>query len=130
MLNLAAERDEIEVVTDQYGSPTCTLDVANAVLELTSGVLHGVPWGTYHFTGQGEVSRYQFADEIFKMYEQWKGTRPRLTPIASAKYTRTTALRPLNSVLDNTLFRETFGLTSKPWHQSVRQTVNELMGLV
>jgi dTDP-4-dehydrorhamnose reductase len=130
MLNLAAERDEIEVVTDQYGSPTCTLDVANAVLELTSRALHGVPWGTYHFTGQGEVSRYQFADEIFKMYEQWKSTRPRLVPIASAKYARTAAPRPLNSVLDNSLFRATFGLTSRPWHQSVRQTVNELMGLV
>jgi dTDP-4-dehydrorhamnose reductase len=128
MLKLAGERDEIEVVNDQYGSPTCTLDVANAVLELTSRALEGGPWGTYHFSGQGQASRYELADEIFRTYEQWKGTRPRLVPIASAEYSKTVAPRPLNSVLDNTLFRTTFGLTSRPWHQSVRQTVNELMG--
>jgi dTDP-4-dehydrorhamnose reductase len=128
MLKLAGERDEIEVVNDQHGSPTCTLDVAKVVLELTSRAPDGVPWGTYHFSGQGQASRYELADEIFRTYEQWKGKRPRLMPIASAEYSSTAAPRPLNSILDNTLFRTTFGLTSKPWCQSVQHTVNELMG--
>jgi dTDP-4-dehydrorhamnose reductase len=129
MLKFANERAEIEVVADGRGSPTCTIDIADTVLELTAKVLDGAPWGTYHFSGQGEASWYQFADEIFKTYEKWAGGRPRLVPIASAAY-EMAARRPLNSVLDNTLFRTTFQRTSRPWRDSVRETVDGLMGSI
>jgi dTDP-4-dehydrorhamnose reductase len=129
MLRRATESDELQVVSDQRGSPTSTRDIADTVLELMPRVMNGVPWGTYHFSGQGEASWYQFATEIFDTYEKWTGTRPRLKAIASDQY-RMVARRPLNSVLDNTLFRTTFRLGPGPWRNSVRQTVDELMGLV
>ena len=68
MLRLAAERDEINVVADQKGSPTCATDIAAALLEITR-LYHEskeIPWGTYHYTGQGPTTWYDFTVEIFK----------------------------------------------------------------
>jgi dTDP-4-dehydrorhamnose reductase len=127
MLRLAGERSELRVVADQRGSPTSTRDLADVVLQLSPRVQEDLPWGTYHFSGQGETNWYQFADEIFKARERWVGVRPKVLPITTDEYP-TAARRPLNSVLDNTLFGNTFGLQAKPWRDSVQETVDALMG--
>jgi len=129
ILRLASERDELKVVADQRGSPTGTSDLAHAILGLAPRLVSGAAeadWGTYHFTGEGETNWCQFADEILSRREKWVGSRPRLTPITTAEYP-TAARRPSNSVMDNRPFRARFGLASKPWRQSVRESVDALM---
>lgn len=129
MLRLAGERDELKIVADQRGSPTCTRDLADAVLQLTPQLLDGAPWGTYHFSGEGEATWFQFAEEIFRVREKWIGSRPKLVPITTAEYP-TAARRPLNSVLDNNLFRATFRLKARPWRDAARDMVDKLMNPV
>lgn len=129
MLRLAGERDELKVVADQRGSPTCTRDLADAVLQLTPQLLGGQSWGTYHFSGDGATDWCQFADEILKARETWTGARPAVTPITSADYPAA-ARRPLNSVLDNRLFQATYRLKARPWRDAARETVAEVLGPV
>ena len=128
MLRLAEERSELRVVADQHGSPTCTADLAQTVFALAPRLIHADDrfWGIYHFTGDGETNWCQFADEILTHRARWKGGRPKLTAITTAEYP-TPARRPMNSVLDNSRFRATFGLSAKSWRQSVKESVDALL---
>jgi dTDP-4-dehydrorhamnose reductase len=127
MLKLAGDRDELKVVADQRGSPTDTRDLADIVLRLTPQLADGAPWGTYHFSGDGETNWCQFADEILTAREKRVGTRTKLVPITTAEYP-TAARRPMNSVLDNNLFHSTFQLKARPWRRAVQETVVALIG--
>jgi len=63
MLKLAKERGVINVVDDQFVSPTCAIDLAKKVKELVSTERYG----TYHIAGSGVCSWYEFAEAIFKI---------------------------------------------------------------
>ncbi len=93
MLRLAQERDEISVVNDQVGSPTYTVDLAQAISELVTEPAYG----TYHLTNSGTCSWYEFALEIFK---QAGIETVKVKPITTEELNRP-APRPKNSVLDN-----------------------------
>ena len=93
MLRLAQERDELGVVNDQTGSPTYTVDLAQAIAELITQPAYG----TYHITNSGTCTWYEFTLEIFKQ----AGIRGvRVNPITTEEINRP-APRPQNSVLDN-----------------------------
>jgi dTDP-4-dehydrorhamnose reductase len=61
MARLAADRDELQVVADQVGQPTWTVDVADLVVRLVEA---GAPSGTYHATSGGQVSWHGFTRRI------------------------------------------------------------------
>jgi dTDP-4-dehydrorhamnose reductase len=126
ILRLADERDELRIVADQHGSPTSTRDLADILLQLAPRLRDGAPWGTYHLTGDGATTWHDFAAEILKAREARTGKRPKLIPITTADYP-TAARRPVNSVLDNALFRAAFGLKARPWQVAVRETVDLLL---
>ena len=92
MLRLASERDKITVVSDQYGSPTSTADVARCVLDLAKTDHYGI----YHGTCEGFCSWHEFACEIFRL----RNIGITVEPVLSDQY-RTAAKRPAYSVLDN-----------------------------
>ncbi len=97
MLELAAKKETITVVNDQFGSPTYTVDLANAIKELVSQPVYG----TYHITNAGIVSWYQFAKDIFKT----AGIKDiDVKPIAGIK-TNKVAIRPKYSPLNNFRYR-------------------------
>ena len=104
MLRLGAERDEVQVVTDQRGRPTWTGHLAPALIELAErrGDL-----GTFHATGSGECTWYEFAVEIFDQ----AGVRCRVVPTTSESFQRP-AQRPAYSVLGTE--REP-GVVLPPW---------------
>ena len=121
MLRLFKEKDELRIVDDQVGSPTWSRMLA----EMTALVLYrvlsgdldlGSVGGLYHLTGSGEVSWYGFAEAIL----QRSGLDCKLIPISSAEYPAP-ARRPTYSVLDNSRFRETFGLWMPDWRESLDQ---------
>ncbi len=86
-----ADRAEINVVDDQIGCPTWTVELANGILKLLSK-----PYGTYHVCGSGSTSWYGFAQEIFSQ----TGLEVNLKPCTTAAFPRP-AKRPKHSVMAN-----------------------------
>ena len=92
MLRLAGERDTVDVVTDQIGQPTWTLDLARQSIALVDS---GVVAGVYHATNSGEASWFDFARAVF----EGAGLDPdRVKPTESTQFVRP-APRPAYSVL-------------------------------
>ena len=124
MLRLGAERDELRVVVDQVGSPSSAADVAQAIAQMAARFDGGAPWGTYHYTGAGEVSWHGFAEAIFDLAFPYTGRRPRITAITTADYP-TAAPRPAYSVLDCSKIAQRFGIEPRPWRDSLARMVSE-----
>jgi dTDP-4-dehydrorhamnose reductase len=126
MLRLGAERDELKIVADQFGSPTGSADLAEAILTVAARVRDGAgPWGTYHFCGTGVTTWHGFASEIFDTQVRFTGRRPKLLAIGSADYP-CAAKRPVNSALDCSKFAMTFGFRAADWRQRTRSVVASL----
>ena len=129
MLRLGADREVIEVVADQYGTPTSADDIAAALLDIGEGVLGGdgrAPWGTYHLVAGGETTWHGFAKHIFSVAAREGYKAPRVEPILTENYP-TAAARPKYSVLDTTEIRRAFGIALPPWQTSVAACVGRLM---
>ena len=94
MLKLAGEGKEINVVNDQFGKPTFTLDLARQTKEILNQFK---PCGTYHVVNEGVCTWYDFAKKIFEL----RNLSVKLNPITSQEYKLPTP-RPKYSVLVNT----------------------------
>jgi dTDP-4-dehydrorhamnose reductase len=129
VLDLARERDEIEIVDDQVGSPTSALDLAAAVLDLAArlgGIDAEVPWGTYHIAGGGEASWFTLARKALEFSGALGGPTARVRPISGADYA-TRAPRLANSRLDTARMSRNFGISLPPWEQSLEVCVRRLL---
>lgn len=124
MLKLAAERDELRVVADQFGAPTWSRTIA----ALTAQVIARAPlepagdrWrersGVYNLTSGGTTSWAGFAESIFE-YAQ-PARRPVVVPIDASAYP-TPAKRPANSVLSHDKLLRVFGLQPPSWQQALQ----------
>jgi dTDP-4-dehydrorhamnose reductase len=113
MLRLMQSRPEIGVVADQYGTPTNAADLAEAIMQIIDGG-RWVP-GIYHFTNEGMITWYDFANEVKKL-----SNAPCTVHAITTEQYPTPAKRPQYSVLDKTKFRQTFGIKLKDWRESLR----------
>ncbi|MGG2468156.1 dTDP-4-dehydrorhamnose reductase [Paraclostridium bifermentans] len=112
MLKLAETNNELNVVDDQVGSPTSTVDLARAIVEL----MNTEYYGTYHGTCEGQCSWYDFAKKIFEL----KNIDIKVNPVTSEEFKRP-APRPAYSVLDNFMFK-LVGLNSfRNWEESLEE---------
>lgn len=84
--------EDVDVVCDQYGSPTYTKDISQRLTSISK-----LPYGTYHLTNNGVTSWYQFAREIAKLAEMDEN---KIQPIPSATLDKTIR-RPAFSGLNN-----------------------------
>lgn len=129
MLRLGAERDVVEVVADQHGTPTSAGDIATALLDIADAAMRGnadAAWGTYHLVAGGETSWHGFAKQIFSVVACDGHKAPRVEPILTESYP-TPAARPRNGVLDTTEIQRAFGIVLPPWQQGVAACVRQLM---
>jgi dTDP-4-dehydrorhamnose reductase len=92
MIGLERDREVVDVVDDQHGQPTWTMDVAGQVIALARS---GAPAGIYHATSSGETTWFGFAREIFRLLG---ADTARVRPVTSGAYPRP-APRPAYSVL-------------------------------
>ena len=116
MLKLSETNKEINVVNDQFGSPTSTVDLAKAIIEL----IHTEHYGTYHGTCEGKCSWYDFAQKIFDI----RNIDIKVNPVTSEEYKRA-ASRPAYSVLDNFMLK-LVGLNSfRNWEDALIEYLNE-----
>ncbi|MEI6499063.1 MAG: dTDP-4-dehydrorhamnose reductase [bacterium] len=127
MLRLAGERDSLNVVADQVGSPTYTGDLVEmlAVLvgsqqsvvgsddsKLQTSNCKQIPYGTYHFSGTGAASWYDFAKEIFTQ----TNTKIDLKAITSDQYPQK-ATRPKYSYMDKSKIEKALNIKVRPWQE-------------
>ncbi len=123
MLRLGGERPELRVVDDQIGSPTAAAELARAVQGAAGKLLAGGrDYGTFHFSGAGSTSWFGLAQAIFELAQ---GQRPRLIPIPTSGYP-TPARRPANSVLDSSKFARLYGVTARPWRDSLARCLKDI----
>jgi dTDP-4-dehydrorhamnose reductase len=114
MLQLAEKQHTLRVVADQVGTPTSTVDVAQAIYRL----LDSDAYGTYHASCQGQCSWYDFACEIFRQ----AGKQVQVLPVTTAEFPRP-AKRPAYSVLDNYMLRMTVGDPMRSWQEALAEYV-------
>jgi len=117
MLRLGNEKQNLNVVFDQIGTPTYAADLANAIIKITNQYFENneIEYGLYHYSNEGIASWYDFAYEIFEQKE----INCKLTPILSSNYP-TPAKRPFYSVFDKTKIKKTFDLEIPHWKQSLK----------
>jgi len=133
MLRLAAEREQLSVVADQFGTPTSAALLADLTAQLVRQYLReggeGFPYGTYHVAGMGETSWYEYARfviaEALAAGKSLKVSLDAVKPLTTADYP-TPARRPANSRLDTNHFRTTFDLCLPPWQESVRHVLQQI----
>lgn len=120
MLKFGAERDELNIIADQIGSPTYAIDLAEAILTIIGSGKKA--YGVYHYSNEGVTSWYDFAMGIFDL----SGTRVKVNPIPTSQYP-TRAVRPKFSVMDKTKIKQTFGLTIPYWRESLKVCIGRLI---
>jgi dTDP-4-dehydrorhamnose reductase len=115
ILELAASRPTLSVVTDEVGSPTYTLDLAAGILDLADAGAYGL----FHLVGAGSCSRYEMAAEILRL----AGLDRELVPVTAATFP-SNAARPANSVLDCS-HAASLGVTMPEWRDALGRFIAE-----
>lgn len=128
MLRLAKHKQHIDVVADQHGCPTAAEDVATAIKIIVGRVREGnnISYGTFHLTGSGATTWYDFAAAIFGIAAKYGGMSPTLRPIRAADYPAA-AKRPINSILDCSKIAAWYGIKLPPWIDSLSCLVPTLV---
>ncbi|RVC81837.1 NAD(P)-dependent oxidoreductase, partial [Mesorhizobium sp. M2A.F.Ca.ET.046.02.1.1] len=128
MLRLAADRDEIAVVADQWGNPTSALDIADAILHAAARLRDDrnfAAFGVYHLAGEGDTNWSSFARHILDTSRALGGPYAKVRDIATADYP-TRARRPQNSRLSSAKFEGVFGWRAPGWRQATEKVVRRL----
>ena len=122
MMRLTAEREQLNVVFDQVGTPTYAGDLALAIFSIIEGGLYAGNEGVYHFSNEGVCSWYDFATEIAVAAGN---TNCKVLPCHSSEFP-SPVTRPAFSVLDKTKIKETFGIEIPHWRDSMLYCIKRL----
>lgn len=123
MIKYGTERDELNVVFDQVGTPTYAADLADAILQILPQ-LQAMPkpyTDLFHYTNEGVCSWYDFTQHILRH----ENINCRVNPIRSEQYP-TPAKRPAFSVLDKSKIKAKFGITIPYWTDSLDEMLKKL----
>ncbi len=129
MLTIARDKAAISVVDDQIGTPTSTLDLADAILVVTRNLIESDSLayrGTFHATASGYTSWAGFARRIFECSAASGGPNARVEPIPTELFP-TPAIRPSKSMLDCSKLFQAHGVRLPPWQASVCGVVDRIL---
>ncbi len=118
MRRLTAERDTLQVVFDQVGTPTYAADLAGLLLKVIESDRLKENQGVYHFSNEGVCSWFDFAVEIATEF----GHSCDIRPCYSDEFP-STVKRPAFSVLDKTKVKRNFGVEIAHWRQSMKRCI-------
>ena len=122
MLRLTAEKESLNVVFDQVGSPTYAGDLALAIFSIIEGEVYEGNEGVYHFSNEGVCSWYDFATEIAAAAGH---DNCKVQPCHSNEFP-SKVTRPPFSVLDKTKIKTTFGIEIPHWRDSMLYCMQRL----
>ncbi len=127
MLRLTKERDEVRVVADQRGGPTCAADIAETLVSLANQLTKRPEgFGTFHYSGVPSTTWYGFAKAIFASLARRGYHVPRLVAITTEQYP-TPAHRPANSVLDCSKLAAAHGILQPSWPEALESCLSSLL---
>jgi len=118
MLRLGRERDELNVVSDQIGSPTYATDLAGVILEIIKNKeFREEEQATqiYHYSNKGEISWCDFAKEIFTISK----IDCKVNPITTQQYL-TPAKRPKNVLMEKYKISNIFGINTEDYRKALK----------
>ena len=122
MLRLTAEKESLNVVFDQVGTPTYAGDLALVIFSIIEGNLYAGNEGVYHFSNEGVCSWYDFANEIAIAAGN---INCNIQPCHSSEFP-SKVMRPPYSVLDKTKIKQTFGVDIPHWRDSMLYCLERL----
>lgn len=126
MIKLGKEREALNVVADQKGTPTNGTDLAKTIVKILDfSEANGFKPGIYHYSNEGATTWYDFTLAIHK--EAGINTC-KVNPITTEQYP-VKATRPKYSVLDKTKIKSTFNLTIPKWEESLNNCIKELLSI-
>lgn len=117
MLKYGRERDELQVVDDQWGSPS----FADEVVKHTFKLIEEDAEGTYHLTSGGLTNWWEFAMKIF----EYSDISVAVKPVSSEEFP-TDAPRPKFSKLDTRRAEEEYGIKADPWEKGLKRLLKEI----
>lgn len=123
MLRLTAEKESLNVVFDQVGTPTYAGDLALAIFSIIEGEAYEGNEGVYHFSNEGTCSWYDFATEIAAAAGH---DNCKVKPCHSNEFP-SNVTRPPFSVLDKTKIKTTFGIEIPHWRDSMLYCLQRLI---
>ena len=133
ILRLITDKESLNIVGDQWGSPASSLMLADVTLKIVDGILKNKnfnDYGTYHVTNDGETNWYDYAtlisSEAMKLHLKVTCAPDKIRPILSSDYP-TTAKRPLNSRLNTNKLKKTFMLELPHWESEVKRVLKEII---
>ncbi len=112
MLKLSKEKEELNVVNDQHGSPTYTEDLASIIKQIID---KKIPYGIYHTTNIGYTTWFDFTKKIFEL----SNISCKVNPVTSEEFVRP-AKRPKNSKLSKDKILEE-GITIPDWEDGLKR---------
>ncbi len=131
MRRLTSERDKLNVVFDQIGTPTYALALANVIMRFIEILkkennyqlltVNFQLYGVYHFSNEGVISWYDFAKEICEL----SGNECDIQPCHSNEFP-SKVKRPSYSVLDKTKIKNKLNITIPHWKESLKKCINKL----
>ena len=114
MLRLGKEKESLNVVFDQVGTPTYAMDLADVIFKILQSGKYEDMKEIYHFSNEGVCSWYDFAVEIMKE----ANLNCKVKPIESKDYP-TVAVRPSFSVLNKSKIKKDFGVEIEHWRMAM-----------
>ena len=122
MLRLTADKEQLNVVFDQVGTPTYAGDLALAIFSIIEAGVYEGNEGVYHFSNEGVCSWYDFAVEIAAAAGH---TNCRINPCHSSEFP-SPVTRPPYSVLDKTKIKNTFDIDIPHWRESMEYCIKRI----
>ena len=122
MLRLGKERNELNVVSDQIGSPTYATDLAKVILKIIDNKDYQDKKQSteiYHYSNEGEISWHDFAKEIFKIAK----IDCEVNPITTQQYP-TPAKRPINTIMSADKIMQKFNTNTTSWKKSLASVLS------
>lgn len=130
IMKSAQLRDKINVVNDQLGSPISSETIADITAYIISQYVSNntkFPYGTYNISSEGVTNWHEYAQYIVKTLKKMNQDvileSNNIKTISTEQY-NAAAIRPLNSSLDNTLVKKTFGIQLPYWQDEVRRIIS------
>ncbi len=126
MKKLGAEREQLNVVNDQYGAPTYARHLAKSVIDIIMKVTENPSLephfnDTYNYANEGLITWYDLASQVMKLAE----LSCKVSPIPTSAYP-TPASRPLWSVMSKQKIKHHFGIVIPHWYTALQECMQEM----
>jgi len=119
MIRLGNEKESLNVINDQFGSPTYAADLADTIINLTQVRIKGITF--YNYSNEGSCTWYEFAKAIMEL----KKINCVVNPITTEEYP-TAAVRPKYSLLDKSKIKKELNIEIPFWKESLKTCLKKI----